>query len=84
MYPVACLFGEKDDVSSLRVDDVSRCKTMNITNGVDHYYQIVIWLNETGSEQLEQGKTFEGTVAVETAGDSATGTGTGGRVTGKE
>ncbi len=83
LYPVACLFGETDDADSKSKDDVSRCETHTISNAEEHNYQIVIWLEETGYEQLEQGKTFSGTVSVEVKGDNGTTSGTG-RVTGRE
>ena len=78
--PVACLFGEVENASTLAKSDKARCQTKSISNQVEHNYQIVIWLEETGSEQLEQGKSFQGTVAVEITGDESA----EGRITGKE
>lgn len=83
VYPLACLFGETDDAATLAKNDVNRCKPYSIQNGVEHNYQIVIWLEETGSEQLEQGKKFSGTVSIEIKGDDGTGYSSG-RVTGRE
>ena len=82
IHPVSCLFGEIDDVSDKRLDDVSRCKPFSISNVEEHNYQIVIWLEETGVEQPEQGKTFNGTVMVEIYGDANAGNGN--RITGQE
>ena len=79
--PVACLFGETDDAVTKPKDDVTRCKTYSIENLKEYSFQIVIWLEETGSEQLEQGKKFNGTVGIETVGD---GMGSTGRITGKQ
>ena len=82
--PVNCLFGEVEDVDTFDKDDPNRCARYSVTNQVEHNYQIVIWLEETGYEQLEQGKTFKGTVMVEVNGDTGTTGYTGGRVTGQE
>ena len=82
-YPVNCLFGYAEDAAGKEIDDSSRCKVHTLTNGVEHNYQILIWLEETGSEQLEQGKEFAGTVTVEVKGDIS-GLGGGGIVTGRE
>ena len=82
--PIACLWGEKDDVSELAIDDTSRCKLYNISNQEEHNYQIVIWLEETGYEQLEQGKVFSGTVSVEVNGDTGAVGYEGGKITGTE
>lgn len=84
LHPVACLFGEKENAATLALDDVSRCSAATISNAVEHNYQVLIWLNETGHEQLEQGKTFQGTIAVETVGDGSSGEGNGGRITGQD
>ena len=46
-------------------------------------FQVVIWLEETGKEQLEQGKSFNGTVSVEVNGDSSAAGYEGGRITGQ-
>ncbi len=81
VYPVSCLFGETEDAASKAADDVSRCKPYSITNLVEHNYQIVIWLEETGFEQPEQGKTFNGTVSVEVKGDVGS---SSGKITGRE
>lgn len=84
VYPVACLWGEYDDVSSLADDDIARCKPLTVTNQVEHYYQVVIWLNETGSEQLEQGLTFNGTASVSVSGDATSSGYANGRITGTD
>ena len=68
--PVACLFGysKEDDKIALREDNTDRCLPYSITNNVEHTYQLVIWLEETGDVQEEQGLTFEGTVTIEVSG----------------
>lgn len=48
--------------------DTSRCAPYPLTNKEKHTYQLVIWLEETGEEQPEQGLSFEGTVAIEVSG----------------
>ena len=45
-------------------EDTSRCAPYPLTNKEKHTYQLVIWLNETGEVQEEQGKVFEGTGKV--------------------
>ena len=62
--PVACLFGYSEDYESKALDDTSRCASYTLTNKEKHTYQLVIWLEETGRVQPEQGMTFEGTVAI--------------------
>lgn len=82
IYPVACLFGYKDE--ELAVDDTKRCKTYTISNKQEHTFQVLIWLNETGENQdKEQGNRFGGTVSIEVIGglDATT---SDGRITGKE
>lgn len=84
--PVACLFGysKEDDALELRHDDTKRCLTHNITNNVKHTYQLVIWLEETGEVQPEQGLTFEGTVAIEVSGGVNTDEYSDGKITGQQ
>ena len=79
IYPIACLFGETDDASTKEVDDTSRCLPYQLDNGVEKNFQIVIWLNETDQDQPEQGKVFNGTVAVEVMGNAEN----GGHITGQ-
>ncbi len=82
--PVACLFGYKEDLTGISVDDTSRCITYPLTNKEKHTYQLVIWLEETGVEQPEQGKTFEGTVTIEVSGGLDTSEYENGQITGKQ
>lgn len=82
--PVACLFANSDDFADKAKDDTSRCSTYSISNNVKHTYQLVIWLEETGSVQEEQGLTFEGTVAIEVSGGIDTGEYDNGQITGQE
>lgn len=83
MYPVACLFGyEEESDPPLRLDDTARCKPYLIDNKVKHTYQLVIWLEETGDVQAEQGMTFAGTVSIEVSGGVDTGEYEDGRITG--
>ena len=67
-YPVACLFGYSADYEGIPIDDASRCSSLSITNGEEHVYQLVIWLEETGSIQHEQSKEFAGTVSIDVNG----------------
>ena len=67
-YPVACLFGYSADYEGKPIDDASRCSSLSITNGEEHVYQLVIWLEETGSIQHEQSKEFAGTVSIDVNG----------------
>ncbi len=82
--PVSCMFKNGDDFDSKQKDDTSRCSSISITNKVKHTYQLVIWLEETGEVQDEQGKTFEGTVAIEVSGGLDTSEYDNGQITGKQ
>lgn len=84
VFPVACLFGETDDAATKEKDDTSRCVTYPITNGVEHNYQILIWLEEMGYDQAEQGKLFNGTVSVEVKGETDSSGNNSGHITGRE
>jgi len=84
--PVACLFGysKEDDALALRNDNTKRCLTHSISNNVEHTYQLVIWLEETGEVQEEQGLIFEGTVAIEVSGGVNTNEYSDGKITGQQ
>ena len=82
--PVACLFGYAENAGEKREDDTSRCATYPLENKVKHTYQLVIWLEETGEEQPEQGMAFEGTVSIEVSGGFDSGEYGNGQITGKE
>lgn len=84
LNPVACLAGFSADYADKAVDDTSRCATLKIKNKVKHTFQLVIWLEETGEVQDEQGKTFEGTVSIEVSGGIDTGEYEDGKITGNE
>ena len=84
LNPVACLFGYKEDIQDFALDDTARCTTYSLTNKEKHTYQLVIWLEETGEEQPEQGKTFEGTVTIEVSGGLDTSEYENGQITGKQ
>ena len=84
LNPVACLSGLSSDFESKAKDDTSRCDTLEVTNKKKHTFQLVIWLEETGEIQDEQGKTFEGTVSIEVSGGVDTGEYENGKITGKE
>lgn len=71
--PYACIFSKSDDYDTLEKDDKNRCNPYNISNKVNHVYQLVIWLNETGEEQLEQNLRFDGTIVIEVSGGLDTG-----------
>ena len=68
VYPVECLFGYSEDYDSLDADNPARCKNYSLTNQESHTYQVMIWLEETGNVQPEQGLTFSGTVSLEVPG----------------
>lgn len=73
-----------DDVKALS-DKTERCAPYPLTNKKKHTYQLLIWLEETGEEQPEQGLTFEGTVSIEVSGGGFdTGDYENGQITGKE
>lgn len=82
-YPVACLFGYSDTYETAAKDDTSRCKTYGITNKVSHTYQLLVWLEETGKVQDEQGLEFKGTVSIEVPGGLDTSDYSDGKITGK-
>lgn len=82
--PVACLFSYSDDADTKALDDTSRCAPYSLTNKEKHTYQLVIWLEETGEEQPEQGKTFEGTVSIEVSGGFNSSDYGNGQITGQE
>lgn len=83
LKPVACLFGYVADSGDKQIDDTSRCATYAISNNVEHVYQLVIWLEETGEVQNEQGLVFEGTVSIEVSGGLETGEYEDGKITGQ-
>lgn len=80
--PFACLFGYVEDISDIDDNNPERCKPYKLTNKEKHTYQLVIWLEETGAEQKEQGKAFEGTVSIEVSGGLDSGD--DGKITGQE
>lgn len=84
LNPVACLFGYAADAADKAVDDTTRCAPYSLTNKEKHTYQLVIWLEETGEEQPEQGLTFEGTVSIEVSGGFDSGEYGNGQITGQE
>lgn len=81
-YPVACLYGHVDESESVSIGDPARCKPYPVENQKKHTYQLVVWLNETGSVQEEQGFTFEGTVVIEVIGGLSSGEYGDGKITG--
>ena len=86
VYPSACLFeySKEDEKMALREDDSDRCVIADVPNNVKHTYQLVIWLEETGEIQEEQGFTFEGTVNIEVSGGVDTTEYADGKITGTE
>lgn len=87
-YPVACMFGEKSDVEGIDIDNSARCDSDTLAAGSNgeqfkQYYEIVIWLEETGTEQLEQGKSFNGTLSVEVVGSTGADGYENGHITGR-
>lgn len=82
--PVSCMFKNADDFADKSKDDSSRCDSLSISNKVKHTYQLVIWLEETGEVQDEQGKIFEGTVSIEVSGGLDTSEYENGQITGKQ
>ena len=69
--PIACLNKEVTDASEKEKSDPSRCEVLSIPNQTTKYFEVVIWLEETGEVQDEQGKTFKGTVSVEVSGNAS-------------
>ena len=66
-------------------DKTERCAPYPLKNKEKHTYQLLIWLEETGEEQPEQGMVFEGTVSIEVSGGGFdTGDYDDGQITGKE
>ena len=66
-------------------DKTERCAPYPLKNKEKHTYQLLIWLEEIGREQPEQGMTFEGTVSIEVSGGSLDiGDYDDGQITGKE
>ena len=57
---------------------------MAISNKIKHTYQLVIWLEETGEVQDEQGKSFEGTVSIEVSGGLDSNEYENGKITGQQ
>lgn len=85
--PVACLFGYaeiQEGEEAPEPDDTARCSVYKLANQEQHTYQLVIWLEETGEEQEEQGKVFQGTVSIEVSGGFDSGEYTDGQITGRE
>ena len=85
--PVACLFGYKEVAEGeegYAIDDTERCINYPIENKVKHTYQLVIWLEEIGRVQEEQGLIFQGTVAIEVSGGVNTNEYENGKITGQE
>lgn len=83
-YPLACLFGQSDSYATAEKDDPARCRTAQISNKESHTYQVMVWLNETGKIQDEQGKTFQGTVSIEVPGGTGGSDYEDGKITGKQ
>ena len=72
------------DIKALS-DKTERCAPYPLKNKEKHTYQLLIWLEETGEEQPEQGMIFEGTVSIEVSGGSLDiGDYENGQITGKE
>lgn len=70
--PYACLFGYVEGYDGTPTNDIKKCATEDITNdGKYHYYEVVVWLNETGNLQNEQNKEFKGTVSLEVANNES-------------
>ena len=84
VYPFACVFSKSEDYDALDKDNSDRCKPYSITNKENHVYQLVIWLNETGKEQLEQNLRFDGTIVIEVSGGLDTGEYENGEITGTQ
>ena len=85
--PVACLFGFNELAEGQEpysIDNSDRCLKYPVENKVKHTYQLVIWLEETGFVQQEQGLLFEGTVVIEVSGGVNTDEYIGGQITGTE
>lgn len=73
---------EEDTIITKSVDNYlfSDDGHIDITNGVDHVYQIVIWLHDDNFDQnKEQAKNFSGTIKINVKSDDNTGNITGTR-----
>ncbi len=73
---------EEDTIITKSVDNYlfSDDGHIDITNGVDHVYQIVIWLHDDNFDQnREQAKNFSGTIKINVKSDDNTGNITGTR-----
>ena len=84
IYPVECLFGYSETFDDEAEDSLSRCSVRNVTNQAKHNFELLIWLEETGSVQNEQGFEFKGTVLLEVPGGQAGSEYPDGRITGKD
>lgn len=84
VYPVECLFGYSETYDDEKEDDLKRCKVHRVTNQTKHYYEVLIWLEETGQVQEEQGMEFKGTVLLEVPGGQADSEYPDGKITGKD
>lgn len=82
--PIECLFGYSDTYNEKEADDLSRCSTRNITNQTKHSFELLVWLEETGEVQEEQGIEFKGTVMLEVPGGQADSEYPDGKITGKD
>ena len=84
VYPIACLFGYSDTYDTAADDDLTRCSTYSVTNQKKHSFELLIWLEETGIVQNEQGMEFKGTVLLEVPGGQADSEYGDGKITGKD
>lgn len=82
--PIACLFKYSDDADDKSIDDPARCAPYSVMNQKKHTYQLVIWLEEIGVVQPEQGLALEGTVTIEVSGGFSSEEYENGKITGQQ
>lgn len=84
IQPYACLFGYIDGYDGTPTNDLKKCATESVSNdSEEHFFEVLIWLEETGKLQNEQDKEFRGTVALEVPNEEA-GSETEGQITGQD
>ena len=82
--PIDCLFGYASEYSTFDADDIKRCSAHNIENQQKHYFELLIWLEETRERQDEQGMEFKGTVLLEVPGGQTGSEYPDGKITGRD
>ena len=84
VFPVDCIFGYSDTYATAEADDITRCSTYGIMNQEKAYFELLVWLEETGNRQDEQNLEFKGTVLLEVPSGQANAEYPSGRITGQD